>query len=463
MDMKRIIILGADISKGYCDFVLMDAQGQILEPRFRLDDTSDGQEKLSERLRHWRRHYRADRVLLVAESTGGYEDNWLRLSNRASLSDFLETYRVNAKIIYHEYHAQRRSSIDDGVSAQTIALHVAKNIDRFTPSRKAGDRKFAAARSLIRHKQKLEEEATVYKNSLLKLLYQYLPSLEALRPPNWPAYWIEILIRYGSRKSIQMAAKRGFKQIKRVPKGKAKTIAKALENGIDLRETPPFVVMTIQSKARQIKHLNQEINRLEKALIEAAPVEPKQVELLQSIKGIGAYTPVLLLCYIEDINRFENAKKMAAFFGVQPRIKQSGDGAYKARMSKQGAGIVRRELYLLAFRSFQNIPYLKAIYAKARAKAMSHDAALGLLMHKLIRIIYGILKNQTPFDPGIDQLNQQDKKPQVPQSPNTSKPAKAERYQTPGLDAPLSRRKRKQRRKDYASQAALTTECTGST
>lgn len=460
--MERILILGADISKGYSDFVMMDAQRNILEPRFRLDDTSTGHKKLVERLNQWRNQYQAKRILLVAESTGGYEDNWLRLARQESLVDFLEAYRINAKIIFHEYQAQRRSSIDDGVSAQTIAEHVAKNLDQFTPSRSVGDCAFTPARSLIHHRVKLEQEATVYKNSLLKLMYQYLPSLEALRPTDWSTYWLEILARYGSRKSIQIAARRGFKQLRYVPNGKAEQIAQALAHGIDPRETPPLIVMTIQSKARQIQRLNQEIKLLEKTLIEAAPVDQEDVKLLRSIKGIGPLAPVVLLCYIEDVNRFENAKKMAAFFGIQPRIKQSGDGAYKAKMSKQGAGIVRRELYLLAFRSLQHEPYLRSIYAKSRAKAMTHDAALGVVMHKLIRMIYGILKHRKPFDPGVDLLNQLGKQPQSIEA-STNKPSQAERYQTPGVDAPLSRRKRKERKKDYASQAALTTECAGST
>lgn len=444
--MERILILGADISKGYSDFVMMDAQRNILEPRFRLDDTSAGHKKLVERLKQWRDQYQAKRVLLAAESTGGYEDNWLRLARRESLVDFLEVYRLNAKIIFHEYQAQRRSSIDDGVSAQTIAEHVAKNLDLFTPSRRVGDCAFTPARSLIHHRVKLEQEATVYKNSLLKLIYQYLPSLEALRPVAWSNYWLEMLARYGSRKSIQMAAKRGFKQLRYVPNGKAEQIAQALAHGIDPRETPPLIVMTIQSKARQILRLNQEIKLLEKTLIKTAPVDQQEVKLLRSIKGIGPLTPVVLLCYIEDVNRFENAKKMAAFFGVQPRIKQSGDGAYKAKMSKQGAGIIRRELYLLAFRSLQNEPYLRSIYAKARAKSMSHYAALGVVMHKLIRMIYGILTTQKPFDPGVDLLNQLGKQPQSLEE-STNKPSLAERYQTPGIDAPVSRRKRKERKK----------------
>ena len=460
--MKTVLIVGADVSKGYCDFVLLDAQKKVLEPRFRLDDTPSGHKELADRLTAGKKQHKASRVLLVAESTGGYEDNWLRIGKKEPLAGFLEAYRINAKIIYHEYQAQRRSSIDDGVSALTIAEHVAKNLDQFTPSQTVKDSAFAPARSLIRHWVSLQEESTSHKNSLLKLVYQYLPSLESVKPSDWPAYWVEMLARYGSRKSIQIAAKRGFTKLKRVPRGKAQQIAQALEEGIDMRETPPMVVLTIQSKARQIQRLAEEIKAIEKVIIAANPADPGQVELLQSIKGMGAITPVVLLCFIEDVTRFDGAKKMAAFFGVQPRIKRSGDGAYKTKMSKQGSGIVRRELYLLAFRSLQFQPYLNSIYLAARAKGMTHDEALGVLMHKLSRMIYGMLKHNKPFDAGIDQLNQKDK-PQKKEEGKKEKTPKAERFQTPGLNAPLSRKKRKERKKDHASQAAGMAESAGST
>jgi transposase len=455
--MKTTLILGVDVSKGYGDFVLLDADKKVLENRFRLDDNHQGHTALKQQLRGWKKTYRAERILLVAESTGGYEDNWLRVSKDKGLSSFVETYRLNAKVIYHEYEAQRRSSINDGISAQTIAEHVAKNLEQFIPAQAVEETSHKATRSLIRHLVSLHQECTSHKNALLKLLYQYLPSLEALKPSGWPAYWIEMLIQYNSRKSLQNAANKGFAKLSRLPKGKAEQIAKALAQGIDPKQTPPMVSLAIQSKTRQIQRLTREIERIEKALIQTAPVDAQAVTLLQSIRGMGPLSAVVLLCFIEDVNRFEGAKQMAAFFGVQPRIKSSGDGAYRAKMSKQGAGLVRRELYLLAFRCLTTEPYLRAIYAKSRAKGMAHDAALGVLMHKLIRIVYGILKSGTLFDAGVDQLNQH----------QTTKPAKVEekkkelvrRFQAPSTLAPLSRKQLKERKKDYELQADGISEC----
>jgi transposase len=457
--MKSTLVLGVDVSKGYGDFVLLDAHKRVVEPPFRLDDNKQGHDILKKQLLEWKKNYRVSRLLLVTESTGGYEDNWLRISKDKALS-FVESYRINAKIIFHEYQAQRRNSIDDGVSAITIAEHVVKNLENFTVTSSFEETPYTSSRSLIRHYVSLQEESSSHKNALVKLLYQYLPSLEALKPREWPIYWIEIFVRYGSRKSIQIAASKGFKQLKRVPPGKAKEIAEALANGIDMRETPAMVVYAIRSKARQIKRLMEEIKEVKKMIIEVAPVDAQQVSLLKSIKGMGDITPVILLSFIEEVGRFGDAKQMACFFGVQPRVKKSGDGAYRAKMSKQGAGLVRRELYLLAFRTLNKEPYLRAIYAKSRAKGMVHNAAIGVLMHKILRMIYGMLISNTPFNVGIDQLNQHqvaDKPKEKRQKKDTSR-----RFQPPSMAAPISGRQRRKRKKDYELQADGISESTES-
>lgn len=48
---------------------------------------------------------------------------------------------------------------------------------------------------------------------------------------------------------------------------------------------------------------------------------------------------------------------------------------------------------------------LKKLYARFRAQGMNHYAAMGVVMHKLLRIIYGVLKSKKTFDAAIDPKN----------------------------------------------------------
>lgn len=464
--MSKPIIIGADVSKGYADFIAIDSNKKVLVELFQLDDNKTGHSALTDQLQSLRENHRCNRILFAVESTGGLEDNWLRTVKKAPLSGFVEGYRINPKLTHHEYRVQKRNSVSDRVSSLTIAHHVAKNLESFSPTEIVENPEYTAARSLIRHLVGLAEQCTEHKNSLQQLLYQYYPSLVPFVPKAWSRYFLNILITYGSKKSIQSAASRGFKQVSHVPKDKATQIHEALKEGIGPEETPTLVIATVQSKARKILEAQQEISELESLLCQAAPVSKEQLELLCSMKGMGRVTATILLCFIEDVDRFDNASSMAAFFGVPPRVKTSGDGKVTIGMSKQGSGIVRRELYLLAFRSLQNLPYLKSIYAKFRKKGMVHDAALGVLMHKLLRMIYGILSNGTTFDPGIDQLNQVDPRGKQADDPsNVQELVKEEpkrRLQDRSGSAPLSVRERRKRKKDQESQAATEAEIAGS-
>lgn len=87
-------------------------------------------------------------------------------------------------------------------------------------------------------------------------------------------------------------------------------------------------------------------------------------------------------------------------------------------------------------------------------------------MHKLIRMIYGMLSSGTEFDPGIDQLNQVDPRDKQMDILNAQgEPAKKDpkrRLQASTSSAPLSARERRKRKKDQESQAATEAEITGS-
>lgn len=69
--------LGCDVSKGYADFVIIDAKKNIVEPNFQLDDTFDGHNRLYDILNDFFKEYPQSTLYAAVESTGGLENNWL--------------------------------------------------------------------------------------------------------------------------------------------------------------------------------------------------------------------------------------------------------------------------------------------------------------------------------------------------------------------------------------------------
>ena len=80
---------------------------------------------------------------------------------------------------------------------------------------------------------------------------------------------------------------------------------------------------------------------------------------------------------------------------------------------------------------------------------------MGVCMHKILRIIYGMLKNNTTFDPNIHQQHQQKNQ----QNSTQSELNKKRKLQPFDQDAPISRRQLKKRKEQASSQNESNVKC----
>jgi len=68
--------------------------------------------------------------------------------------------------------------------------------------------------------------------------------------------------------------------------------------------------------------------------------DPDMIKLLR-LKGISVINAYALMAIIGDISRFRNPKKLVAYFGLQPRIKESGKTSIKGSISHYGRRDIR--------------------------------------------------------------------------------------------------------------------------
>lgn len=111
-------------------------------------------------------------------------------------------------------------------------------------------------------------------------------------------------------------------------------------------------------------------------------------------------------------------------------------------MSKQGRKEPRQILYMVALSGIRWNPLIKKIYEKHQQQGKHNMAAVGICMHKILRILYGMLKHNKPFDPIIDIRNRQRN---VPTKDDTPVKDTNRRFQGYNPKAPESRRQRKKR------------------
>ena len=141
------------------------------------------------------------------------------------------------------------------------------------------------------------------------------------------------------------------------------------------------------------------INRRLEAHLQAHELLTEQQRLLVSITGIGPTTALTILGEIGAIQHFGSARQLAAFAGLTPQEVQSGTSLRgKTRLCKLGNARLRKALYFPALVMIRRCPEIQAFRQRLLDAGKEKMQVVGAVMHKLIRVIYGVLKSGQEFD-----------------------------------------------------------------
>lgn len=434
--------LGIDVSKGYADFVILDAQKRPVEENFQLDDTFEGHALLYEKLRQFCKDHPQSTLYAAVESTGGYENNWFNalIKFRATLN--IHTARLNPLGVSANSKADLKRNITDKISAQNIAEYLITHPEKVSYQEQDP---FASLRKQWNFVKLLTKQCTQLFNQLESLLYAAYPEILLYCKYGVPAWVLKLLKRYPTAANLAKAKVKTVAQIPYVSRERAKELVASAQKSV-ASATDTVTQELIVTMVKQILQLQETIESQTNALAKTCSFP--EVELLKTFFGIGDYSAIGLMLEIQTVERFSSVKKLASFFGLHPVYKLSGDGRGGFRMSKQGRKEPRYILYMVTLAAIAHNPYLKSIYTRYLQKGMEKMVAIGICMHKILRIIYGMLKHNQPFDPEIDRRNTE-KSLSVKQKLTKDK---GRRYQDYDPKAPISRRQNK-RRKERRQQS----------
>ena len=429
-----------------------------MEKGFQLSDSKAGRQKLKELITNWQQQG-LEELYCGVESTGGYENNWYSYLKAIFKGDKVQVCRINPRGVKAVSDASLKRTITDAVSAENIATYMIsfpKKLD-YGNNAVPVNEGFKEGRQHMTCIRMLQKQKVQLNNQLEKLLYQYFAEILVYCRHGTPAWLLIMLAKYPTAAMVLKAGITKLSAIKGISGEKAKAIVAKAKN--NTQQVSPQIEHVIMVTAKEILH-KEALIKDEKQYLTALYKESEEAILLCSIPGVGADSAVALALEIEDVNRFETVKKMASFFGVHPTFKQSGDNTWGNHMSKKGRGEIRGLLYMLSLSAARCNPVLKQVYARFRAKGMKHYPAAGVVMHKLLRIIYGMLKNKTIFNAETDELNQQkapEKQHNKEEKDKADKKAKKQekyRFEQATTQAPISRRAEQKIRKQIASQAS---------
>lgn len=446
--MIKQAFLGIDVSKGYSDFVLVTDSFELLAKPVQFDDTPKGHQALGDWLSQCIATHKLEYIYAGVESTGGFENNWHARLIELGRELPIGVARLNPSVVKDAAKARLAGQVTDAISAGNVAHYLIRYSDQVSYGEP--ESKYRSFRSLHTHLRLLIRQRSQLINQLKQLLYSTFPELQRFCKQGMPAWVLELLIRYPSPQKLSRAYPRTVARIPYITLQKAEALIGKAKGSVGSRGgyTDGYLIASI---AREIRDKQNRIASHKQKL--AAECEGPQTQLLQTISGIARYSASCLMIQIEDIRRFASPAKLSGYFGVFPQLKESGDKTSVVRMSKKGRGAMRATLYMCANNAVLSDPHLKSIYQRHRRKGKTHKQALGVIMHKLLRIIWGVLTSGTPYDPHIDQANQQKRTPAGGQS-RQNQLASKRRYQAFDEQAPISRIATKKRKAYQPSQVS---------
>jgi transposase len=145
-----------------------------------------------------------------------------------------------------------------------------------------------------------------------------------------------------------------------------------------------------------IEYLELAMTRFEQELLAGLSAWQPLLVLLQTIPGIDRIGAAMLLVEIgPDMQSFGSAERLASWVGICPGNNESASKRMSGR-TRKGNSWVRRLLCEFAQAAARSRSALKEKFA-AMSIRKGHKKSIVALGHKMLRIIFAMLSNQTPY------------------------------------------------------------------
>ncbi len=121
------------------------------------------------------------------------------------------------------------------------------------------------------------------------------------------------------------------------------------------------------------------------------------VQLLETIPGVGSRTAETVVAYLGDARRFTRGKQVSAYGGLVPKQFQSGETDRRGRITRRGPALLRKLLVECAWVMLRYNPWARAVYQRlSRGKARKQQAIIALARKLLVRC-WAMLRDRTPW------------------------------------------------------------------
>lgn len=145
--------------------------------------------------------------------------------------------------------------------------------------------------------------------------------------------------------------------------------------------------------------VSEQVRGLDRLLSGLARHDPVCRQILMTAPGVGALTALAFKTVIDTPDRFRRGEEVAAYLGLAPRRRQSGEVDRMGRISRCGDPLLRSYLFEAATVALSRVTRANApcTWAKALAKKVGLGKARVALARKLAVILFAMWRRNRPF------------------------------------------------------------------
>lgn len=382
--------VGIDIAKNTHWASCISSDGEIILEPFSFSNDNSGFQKFISKLESFDK----TKILIGLESTAHYGENIIsylfNLNFKIGLINPIQTANLRRSNI--------RKTKNDKVDTKIIIKALSLGNYSLITSRDIINLKL---KGLCRSRRNLVTMRSKAKIQLVSYLDQIFPELASFFKGN-----LHLNVSYQLLKEFSSP-----KEISNIHLTKLTNILHdnshgryAKQDAIRLRELAKSSVgIDNTSLSLQIKHAILQVELYNEQIAEVETLYKQILDEMNtpilSIPGMSYNQASIIIGCIGDINRFEHSSQLLAYAGLDPSVIQSGNfQAMSTRMSKRGSGMLRYALVFSAHNVVKNNQTFRDYYELKRSQGKSHYCSLGHVAHKLVRVIFKMLKDNVTFN-----------------------------------------------------------------
>jgi transposase len=191
---------------------------------------------------------------------------------------------------------------------------------------------------------------------------------------------------------------------RRLQVAKLRRVHVLAERSVGLKDGTEALQLALRTHIETLQVLQQQLEEIRAAQVDTFLALP-QSDYLLSVPGLGVITAAKILSEIGDPSNYTSSRQLVKLAGTQPVPNTSGRKTRsKTPMSHKGRPRLRTALFFAVMRLVQVDETFARDYLHLQTREknpLTKMQALGVLMNKLLRILWALMQNRTFYSPGF--------------------------------------------------------------